>query len=143
MNITLRVKVTTLFLMGWLLASGQEGKLLHQSFSLDSIQELTVEPGWEYVIEPWAGSSILVETHVSIENASRAVMDHFLETGRYNLETNREGEKLQLLAVDKERRPIQTKKGSCYEAVRMKIFLPDQFERVGDNLWQRRSPGTE
>lgn len=111
-------------------ANAQISKILHQTFELGTAQEIQLQLIGEYEIEKWAGNTILTETKVELYDASPGIFNHFVEKGRYEIEIDNAETHIQLNSKDQERKSIRTKKGECFEIVKLKIFVPDNFEIV-------------
>jgi len=118
-------------------------KILHQSFDLTSINNITLDLYGEYEIEKWAGNSILTETSVQVYDASIGIFKHFVESGRYGIDANLDEESIALVSKDKKRTAIRTKKGECYEFVKVRIFVPDDFKVVDQGNLVRNVPTLE
>lgn len=124
--------------------NAQLEKILHQSFELNEINNINLDLNGEIEIEKWAGNSILTETTIQVYDATPGIFKHFIENGRYAIEANTEIEgSIAIGSKDKERRAIRTKKGECYEFVKIRLFVPDDFEVVDEKSLQRTMPATE
>ena len=122
----------------------QVQRIGHQTFAVsDSVQQLQLQFFGQYEVESWAGNNILLETKVRLFNASQGILEHFLEAGRYEVKAEEAGMSLTLSAVDKERRPIQTSNGNCFEEVMQRVFIPEAFIPSGEGQWRRFPPGAE
>ena len=81
--------LTLLFLLGFYgISQAQMERTMYQVFEIDSAQTVQLEIAGEYQILEWAGNSILVETNVQIWDASREILGHLIEDGRYDLATD-------------------------------------------------------
>ena len=139
-------KAVTVILFAFLAVSSVQAqleKILHQSFDLTSINNITLDLYGEYEIEKWAGNSILTETTVQVYDASIGIFKHFVENGRYGIEANLENELITLTSKDKERTAIRTKKGECYEFIKVRIFVPDDFKIVDQGSLVRNASALE
>lgn len=127
------------FLLLALPSFGQLRKVIHTTF--DTEQAATIQFDFysedEYEVELWAGDNIMTETTIKLYEGSAGILNHFTGAGRYEIESTLEGETLKMTSKDKERRPIKTKEGECFEQVKHKIFLPDMFEKGSDDTWNR------
>lgn len=125
----MKTTLITLLLLGLsLTAWTQTEKILYQTFSISDttrIVQLDIVGEMEY--EPWPADKLMVETYVMLEGAPPNVMDFFVEQGRYAL--SGEGvETMEVQSQDKERRKIEYKGTTCFEQVKVKIFIPKNFE---------------
>lgn len=119
------------------LSFAQNQRILHQSFELDTATTLQLDLHGTFIVEPWVGNAILIETQVQIFDTPEGVFNHYIKEGRYEIESKLEGTTLFLVAKDKERRPIKTPKGTSKEEVVVKIFMPDKLQPAGTNTWTK------
>lgn len=115
------------------IASAQYSKVLHQNFDVEDIQEVSLDIQGEPTVENWAGNVIMIETTVKLSNATKAILNHFIDNGRYEVEENKSVSSLALHSKDKKRAPIQSKTGVCEELVDVKIYVPEEFEISNDS----------
>lgn len=135
----------------WLLAgccllafgiSAQVQRIEHQTFDVsDSVKVIELTLFGDVAVESWAGNNILLETQIKLFNAKESILNHLLEIGRYQLEDKIQGTVLMLSSKDKERKPLKTDKGDCFEEVKQKLFLPEEFKPAGPNRYQRELAG--
>lgn len=111
-------------------------KIIHQSFELNEAIDLDIQVNGEYEVETWAGNVILAETKVQLYDASPSIFNYYLEKERYNLKSELSDAGVVIQSVDMERKPIRTKKGECYEFVKIRLFVPEDYVQVSDNLWR-------
>lgn len=116
--------------------NAQFEKIIHQSFEIEEIVDLKFNIAGDYVIEPWAGNVILTETKVRLHNASPSIFKYYLEKERYNLTSASDHKTVTIESLDMERKPIRTKTGECYEFVKVRIFIPEDYIRLTDNHWR-------
>ena len=116
---------------------GQLRKVIHTTFDVDEANSILFDLYDEYEVELWAGDNIMTETTIKLYEGSEGILKHFIENGRYEIEIKLEETALTLVSKDKERKPIKTRKGECFEQVNHKIFLPDTFEQGGENQYTR------
>lgn len=104
----------------------------HQVVELsDSVTTVNLDLPNEFELVTWAGNTIMIETKIELYDGTQSILDFFLEQGRYELLTSTiDNTNVLIEAKDKERRPIQTKKGVCYELIQLKIFVPESFGRA-------------
>ena len=118
-------------------SSAQLQRFIHQTFTLDSANTFTIDLYGAFVVEQWAGDALMIETQVSLSDASEGILNHFIKEGRYEIKAKLDGEILTLFSKDKERRPIKTAKGERKEAVILRIFVPELWQAAGENTWAR------
>ena len=119
-------------------AFGQLQRTIHKTFPLDSadIVELNIF-GDDYVVETWAGDNILTETKIKLYNASKTILNFFMERGRYDIEGKVEENVLVLTSKNKSRPPIKNKDLECHEVISLRIFMPDTFAESGGTSWTK------
>jgi len=105
---------------------------------MDEIENVSIDLYGEYKVEKWAGNTIMVETKIELYDASPSIFKHFLADGRYEIEATAEGNSVQLDSKDKERKPIRSKTGECYEIIKVKLRIPDDFDVVAQNKLARK-----
>jgi len=140
----MRLFITAFFLTSLAtFTQGQVKKILHQSFELETYNDVKLDLFGEYEIVEWAGNSVLIETSIELYSASRDVYDFFKGEGRYDLEidsTATGGQLIHLQSVDKERKPIKYRGNECFEIVRVRILIPEDFEIIDQNNLTRKEP---
>lgn len=111
---------------------------MHETFPLKAAKAVQLDLVGEYEVDFWAGSTVLVETAVELENAGEHVLEFFTKQGRYAIDSeySDDGKTLILRARDKKRPPIRTKQGECLELTEVKILLPENFVPQGTDTWQ-------
>jgi hypothetical protein len=132
---------TVFSFLGFLLpatgAVAQLQTIIHQAFELDTTEVIQFELFGAYEAQPWSGNTVLTETIVQLHEASDGILKHFVEHGRFQIEAALEGEVIRLFSQDRERRPIKTKNGECLEIVKMRIFVPDNYQPEGEHRWRK------
>ena len=81
----------------------------------------------DYVIESWAGNTILVETTISISQARVEILDFFIKEGRYSITFDSSGTSPLLSEAHPKKKTLRTKEGECFEHIKYRIFVPDVF----------------
>ena len=113
-------------------------KVLHQTIDVDSINTIQVDIKGDVEIEIWVGNTILTETSVQLYDATPGIFKHFIETEkRYEVVSETNNSAIRLYSFDSVRNSIRTKRGECFESVKVKVYIPDVFE-VNDNLTMTR-----
>lgn len=110
---------------------------IHKTFSLDSATTVQLNIHGDYIVETWAGDNILTETKIKLYNASKSILNFFLERGRYDIEGKLDGYILSLNSKDNKRLPIQNKDVTSHEIVTLRIFMPDTFTDSGGTIWTK------
>jgi len=131
------MRILYLFILACVAFAGtaQNQKYIHQTFELDTATSLVLDLRGDFVVEKWVGSSIMVETRARLYDASADIFEHFLEAGRYEIESTLKNGALTLSSKDKVRAPIKTTKGVCREEVQVRIFIPEDLEQSSSNTW--------
>ncbi|MCB0705117.1 MAG: hypothetical protein KDC34_07395 [Saprospiraceae bacterium] len=119
-------------------AHAQLEKVIHQTFDPADLTNITINLEEEYELQSWSGNQILTETFIQLYDASPEILKFFIEEKhRYEITMITEGEGMTLESTDQERNPIQYHGTECYEFVRTKVFVPESYERAGDNQLRR------
>lgn len=117
---------------------GQLKHTQHQTFQLDSINQVRINLVDPFTVENWAGNQLMTETQVQLYQASESVLKFFLKNERYTIVPDTNSlTTLVLQSKDTERKRIITKFGECEERISVRIFVPRNFEQKGDQLWAR------
>ncbi len=136
-----------LLLVGLLLscfvANAQLEKIIHKTFEVDEVENVNFNIVGEYEIEQWSGNLIMTETKIELYEASKGILDHFVKAGRYELEISGEEGEIEINSKDQERKAIRTKKGECFEIVKIKIFVPEDFTIASPTRIFRHLPKEE
>lgn len=112
----------------------------HQTFQMDSINQVRINLVDSFEVETWAGNQLMTETQVQLYQASESVLKFFLKNERYTIihdSTSADTSTLQLRSKDTIRKGIKTKFGECEEQVTVRIFVPRDFEKKGADVWAR------
>ncbi|MFZ2899325.1 MAG: hypothetical protein WA004_11920 [Saprospiraceae bacterium] len=121
------------------LAQGQNEKVIHQAFDLNGIDHLSVDLAGAVEIEFWAGDNALSETKIQLYDAPGHVLKFFIEEKkRYEILEARNETSLRLSSNDPVRDPIRYRETTCFESVKLRLFIPDSFEKTGEGEYQRR-----
>ena len=122
------------------IALSQNEKMIHQAFDLAGVDYLTLDLVGEVEIEFWAGDNALSETRIQLWDAPPHVLNFFVvEKKRYEILETRNEKNLVLSANDPVRDPIRYKETACFEAVKLRLFIPDSFEKVTDGEYRRKN----
>ncbi len=117
----------------------QQRRVLHQTFDVTDIEEIHLDIYGEVELVPWSGSKIMSETTVELAGAPKHVLEFFVsEKKRYDIESILGAEYFLLQSVDKERREIMYKGENCTETVRIRLFIPEDFEVLEGGTVLRR-----
>lgn len=135
-----RILLLGTFLLVSLPAWSQWREILHQTFEVDSIQDVQLDIFGDYEVEPWAGNTILTETKVFLNCGNKNILTFLIEQGRYDLEGKPNGANLLVVSKDKVRNPMRTNDKDCQETVRLRIFIPDDFTKTGEHAWRNPNP---
>lgn len=131
-----------LFLSFSVLTNGQIKKIIHQVFKLDTVSVIKVglwEQSDTYIweVEEWPSRNIMIETNISLNQASSAILNFMIEAKRYDLKIREEGDNFFLENELEERMEIKTAEGVSTEEIRLRIFMPDIYEKVDDTTWKK------
>lgn len=120
--------------------NAQLSKVIHQTYDINDAETVSLQITGEYKIEKWAGNTIMTETSIELYDAKPSILKHFVEHGRYEILSEENDATYFLKSKDSERKAIKTKKGECYEFVKIRIFIPEDFEVVNENSLVRVDP---
>lgn len=123
--------------------SAQVKKIIHQSFEIEKLDNIKLDLVGDYEVIEWAGNSILIETNIELYSASRDIYNALKEVGRYEVIADTSTNLIQLSAFDKERKPIRTKKGECFEIIRVRVLVPEDFDIIDKNTLVRTEPSAK
>jgi len=119
---------------------GQLQRILHQSFAVDSANQIELDLYGDFVTRTWSGNAVLAETQIKIYGATRGILDFAIDQGRYKIEADRQSGRVLLRSSDMVRPVISTPKGQSYEEIVTTIYIPDQFQLVDERRWARKTP---
>ncbi len=108
--------------------NAQLSQVIHQTFDIDEAASVSIDLVGEYEIEKWAGNTIMTETSIQIYDATPSILKYFVRTGRYEILGKDNDSSYNLSAKDTERKTIKTKRGECYEFVKIRVFVPEDFD---------------
>ena len=127
-----------LSIFGGTLVSGQVQRILHQEFAVsDSTTEIKAALYGDYVVKPWPGNNVLLESQIKLYNATEGILELYLVAGRYELLSEYQGPVLLLTARDQEHLPIKTNRGESFEDLQQRLFIPEDFVEVARGHWRR------
>lgn len=118
-------------------------KTVHQSFDFpDSVRFISFQLAGNYVVETWPGNVVMSETRISLYNGSRGMLEYMLKNKRYELEGLVGTDSLTVRSIVMERPDIQTSEGRVTELLDVRLFVPQNFIKAGEGLWQRQEENT-
>jgi hypothetical protein len=114
-------------------------KIMHKTFDLsDSIQMIDLDILDRMEKTFWPGNKIMLETNIKLFSASPGILDFLIEEGRYEVEAEKQGEKLLLFSKNKKRQPISNKGRIIEEDISMRLFIPDEFIQISEYQLRRQ-----
>lgn len=117
--------------------SAQNQRFIHQVFELDTAFSLQLDLYGAYETEPWSGNTVMIETKVSLYNASENILAHFIKEGRYEVIAELSGQTLLLSSKEKTRQSLGTLKGgTSREEVQVRVFIPEKMQPAGTLTWE-------
>lgn len=133
-----RVSIIFFFVLCISTLSAQLKHTQHQTFQMDSINQVRINLVDDFTVETWAGNQLMTETQVRLYQASESVLKFFLRNERYTIiADSTSANAMELKSKDTERKRIRTDFGECEERIGVRIFVPKNFEQKGDQLWVR------
>lgn len=126
--------ITLLLIFIGLLTSAQVKKTIHQTFELSNENtQVDLDIFDEFEVEEWSSNNIMVVTTATLEKGVQHVLDFYVRDGRYNVEKSGEEESLTLSSNDKVRKRMKYKDAMIFEIVKMKLYIPENYELQGKN----------
>lgn len=121
-------------------ANAQLRKTVHQTFEVGEARNINLDVYGEYEIEAWPGNTIMSETKIELYDASPHILKFFMEEKeRYMFTLSGAGEaSINLISNDKERRSIQYRGQECFEQVKVKLYIPEDFEAVNPKTLRKK-----
>ena len=123
----------------------QTDKILHQSFFIEDINRVELvlfDDAYELI--SWSGNTILTETIVSFSFAPSYVLEFYIDKKhRYEIRDSVVQNDLYLVSADLKRDLIIYKSVECDEEVSTKIYLPDSFVEISENVFEKRNSNRE
>ena len=121
-------------------AQAQLKKTVHQTIDIGEVQNINLDIYGEYEIEIWPGNTIMSETKIELYDASPHILKFFLEEQeRYKILADPNGENLSVYSNDKERRAISYKGVECAEIIKLKLYVPEEFEVVNPKTLRKKA----
>ena len=134
---------TILLISIGLLARAQVKKTLHQTFELsDENTQVELDIFDEFEVEEWSSNNIMIVTSATLESGAQHVLDFYVREGRYSVEKSGEKETLMLTSKDKVRKGMKYKDSIIYEVVKMKLYIPENYELQGENKLVKKEEET-
>lgn len=131
------------FLLFSFSSQAQIKKTIHQVFQLDTVEVIKIglwEKSDTYIweVEEWPSKNVMIETNVSLNQASSAILKFMIEDKRYDLKIIDEGNGLILKNELDERMEIKTTEGTLStEEIRLRIFMPDIYIQEDELTWKK------
>ena len=123
-----------------LTAQAQIQKIIHGTYELDEVTEITLDLAGNFEVEFWASNNVLTETEIKLYDAKKHVLEFFInEKKRYEIKGTLSGDSYKLVSSDKKREGIAYKGVDCFEEVALTIYIPDSFEKVSDTVYKKKS----
>jgi uncharacterized protein (DUF1786 family) len=116
-------------------------KTIHQTFNVNDAKNIGITMNNEYEIQTWPGDAVLVETNIKLENATSAILNFAVDSGRYVIvfEDNGNGSTFTLKEKATNRPKLSSKNGLVNEMVTVKIFIPEDFDASNKALLVKKS----
>ncbi len=123
------------------LCHAQLKKTLHTTFELpDSSRQLVFDFYDNYTVVPWAGNTVMTEANIHMYQSSAAILQFFIDKGRYDFElqmTGADSSAVVLAAKDQKRLAIKSGDKQAYEAIEVRVYIPDSFQQSDTHTWTR------
>ncbi|MEM8584486.1 MAG: hypothetical protein AAGF87_09470 [Bacteroidota bacterium] len=114
--------------------------LFHQTFDLEDFNGIKLEAHTNDSIrvEKWVGNQLMIETNIKMLNGRRSLLDHYLEKGRWALDTTINGDQLHFAAHSPVRNVLTTNQIEIVEEVNIVFYVPETFESTTLHVWARK-----
>ena len=108
-------------------------KTIHQTVDLSHSISVNLALTGDYELVHWPGNHFLIETNIALYDASKFLLKHLIEQGRYEVVYD-DNLSATLDWKDKQRRKIMYKDKECYEELKVKVYIPDFFEIINPTI---------
>lgn len=127
--------ITFLLIVTSFAVNAQVTETIHQTFEVsEEVTQVSFDIYDEFETEPWASNNIMVVTTVELHSGAQHILDFYIKQGRYELEETAKDVSLSLVSKDKQRKGMKYKDFTVYEQVKMKMYIPENFDRNGNQL---------
>jgi hypothetical protein len=75
----------------------------------------------------------MIVTTVTLESGAQHLLDIYVKQGRYDIEATDEGETKNLVSKSKVRLGMKYKGKGVFEIVKVKMYIPENYELQGNN----------
>lgn len=122
-----------------LIVNAQVKRTVHQTFELeDENTQVIFDIYDDFETEAWSSNNIMIVTTIVLESGAQHLLDIYVKQGRYDIEALDEGKVKKLVSKDKVRMGMKYKDQVVYEIIKMKMYIPDNYEIQGDNRLVRK-----
>lgn len=119
--------------------NAQIEKTKHFVFELDSIATFMIDVADEYTVENWPGNTMMVETNIQLYSGNPNIFKSNEKEGRYDFLGEVSGQNIRVYPKVANRKAIQTKSSQVFESVKLKIFIPEDFESSDQKNFTRNT----
>ncbi len=135
--------ITLLLASIGLLVSAQVKRTIYQTFELvDENSQVTLDVYDEFEIEEWSSNHIMIVTTVILESGAQHLLDIYVKQGRYDIEALDEEQTKKLVSKSKVRLGMKYKGKGVYEIVKVKMYIPENYELKGSNRLVKKEEET-
>ena len=131
----------SLFFSAITAVSAQAEKPFFQIFDIgDDTKSITIETNDTFNVRKWSGTQLMIDVSIRLEGGSMDLLGLVIFDNRYAYELDKKDGKM-LLRAKLMRRDLAKLKylgNFCTEKVTTTIYLPDGFERRGNNEFARK-----
>lgn len=141
MNFKSPLSVGAILLLHSVSLFSQVEKVVYQYLNFsDSTQNIQLQLTDEYEVIPWHHESqILVESHARLDGGSMDLLAVLIKEGRYQVQFSQSNGNSFLKTAITNRVLIKNKGQLCQETVKIKIFVPDIYVKVGDAQYSKNA----
>ncbi|MCB0610266.1 MAG: hypothetical protein KDD12_21260 [Lewinella sp.] len=139
-------KLTGLFcflFLGGAHLPAQIQRIMHQDVETGEAATIRIEICNDFVVEPWVGSNLLLETTVKIDEGTEAILKYYIEKGRYKIDADTTGGVIRLYCEESDRKVLGTKSGAWKETIVTRVFIPESFAKTAEQTWTKNGSPAE
>jgi hypothetical protein len=137
------ITIITLLMMPLSNLSAQVERVLYQTFYLhDSTDNITLNMKDNFEVIPWHhDKDVMIESTIGIKGGSMDLLRNFINEGRYLVKPKFEQPStiFQLVVEKSKRETLKLNGRDCEEFVTHRIYIPDDYVKVSDTLYSRKT----
>lgn len=116
-------------------ARAQFTKVLYVNEGVEEVDSLVLDFSGDITVEPWASNRVLIETTIQLFQVKQGILEHYVETGRYDILREKKAGTLYLSNALKN--PLAP---PVREVVTIVVYIPDSFKHSASGIWLNTRP---